>query len=142
MKTQTTLETLLENSSIIELVNHTIEKLKDSISADRVYGCDLHNELFNQDYFIIGYAAAEEWLQNNTGIFAAIEAIKEYEQDNFGLVSTDLSSSEKVCNMIVYILGEEILQQSSSISDNWDNLLTQDDINNIVSDLESYIETL
>ena len=39
----------------------------------------------------------------------SIDKIKEYEQDNFGEVSTDLSSSESVANMLAYILGEEIL---------------------------------
>ena len=31
------------------------------------------------------------------------------QNDNFGQVSTDLSSSESVANMLAYILGEEIL---------------------------------
>ena len=37
------------------------------------------------------------------------ETIKEYEQNNFGEVTTDLSCSESVANMLAYILGEEIL---------------------------------
>lgn len=144
MNTQhtTTLEQLLDNSQIIELVNYTIEKIKDTISEDKTYGCDLHNELFNTDYFIIGYAAAEEWLINNTGIFAAIEAIKDYEQYNFGVVHTDFSSSEKVCNMVVYLLGEDILAQSKTLQNKWDDKLSKKDLNKIVLDLEKYIQTL
>jgi len=41
-------------------------------------------------------------------VFEIIEFIKEYEQDNFGEVYTDLSDPCKVVNMYVYIIGEEI----------------------------------
>jgi len=68
----------------------------------------LHHYLLNEDYFIIGYYKAEQWLKKDS-IFNAIERIKNYENDNFGQVSTDLSSSENVANMLAYILGEEIL---------------------------------
>ena len=35
--------------------------------------------------------------------------IKEYENDNFGSVNTDFSDPEKVVNMYVYIIGEDIV---------------------------------
>ena len=35
--------------------------------------------------------------------------IKEYEEDNFGEVTTELDNPEKVVNMYVYILGEDIM---------------------------------
>ena len=41
--------------------------------------------------------------------FTIIVGPKEYEQNNFGEVTTDLSCSESVANMLAYILGEEIL---------------------------------
>lgn len=84
----------------------------DAINEGRVNDMDLqemHHEIFNTEYFIIGYYQAEEWLKANYGIFTAIDKIKKYETDNFGEVTTDLSSSERVVNMLVYILGEEIL---------------------------------
>jgi hypothetical protein len=73
---------------------------------------DLHFHLFNQDYYIIGYYQCEEWLKEH-GIspFEAIGIIKEYELDNFGEITTDISSSEKVVNMLVYIYGEELLYE-------------------------------
>ena len=42
-------------------------------------------------------------------MFEVIEVIKEYEQSNFGEVSTDLSDPEKIVNMYTYIVGEEIV---------------------------------
>ena len=120
-----------------ELINYAIEGL-NNVNAG-TYGCDLHHELFNTDYFIIGYYQAEQWLIANVGIFAAIEEIKEYEQSNFGQVSTDLSSSEKVVNMYAYIKGEEILSESKTLQDKWDNQLTDEDIQAIKDELNELL---
>ena len=90
-----------------DVKDYIIDQLTDNVGLDQYIG-DLHHYLLNEDYFIIGYYKAEQWLKKDS-IFNAIETIKEYEQDNFGQVSTDLSSSESVANMLAYILGEEIL---------------------------------
>lgn len=116
-----------------ELVNYAINGL-ESVSAG-VYACDLHNSLFNTDYFIIGYYPAEQWLINNVGIFAAIEEIKEYEKSNFGEVNTDFSSSEKVVNMYAYIKGEEILSDCPTIQKKWNDKLTDADLKKIKREL-------
>ena len=42
-------------------------------------------------------------------MFHIIEFIKEYEQNNFGEVSTDFSDPEKIVNMYVYIIGEDVV---------------------------------
>ena len=69
---------------------------------------DLHNQIFNEDYYIIGYYKAEQWLGSDT--FSVIAEVKDYEEMNFGESHTDFSSSEAVVNMYVYILGEEVIQ--------------------------------
>ena len=72
---------------------------------------DWHFHAFNEDYYIIGYYQAEEWLKRHSvSAFEAIETIREYEQDNFGGVHTKFDNAESVVNMYVYILGEEIIQ--------------------------------
>lgn len=126
----------IETSTVKLIVEHATDKLKE-LKGSAIYGCDLHNKLFNEDYFIIGYYPAEQWLIANGGIFNAINEIKEYEQGNFGTVSTDLSNSEKVCNMYVYILGEIVLQESDTLRDNWDNYLTDEQIDEIITELEA-----
>ena len=68
---------------------------------------ELHNEIFNTDYYIIGTYKAKKWLGDMA--FNIIGFIKEYEEDNFGEVFTDLSDPAKVVNMYVYIIGEEII---------------------------------
>ena len=68
---------------------------------------DLHYHAFNTDYYIIGTYQAKQWLGDQ--VFNVIDIIKQYEQDNFGEVNTDLSDPEKVVNMYAYIVGEEIV---------------------------------
>ena len=91
---------------------YIIQQLNDDVGLDQ-HISDLHHYLLNEDYFIIGSWRAEQWL-NKDSIFNAIETIKNYENDNFGQVSTDLSSSESVANMLAYILGEEILYNNDT----------------------------
>ena len=95
-----------------DVKNYIIQQLNDDVGLDQ-HISDLHHYLLNEDYFIIGYYQAEQWLKKDS-IFNAIEIIKNYENDNFGQVSTDLSSSENVANMLAYILGEEILYNNDT----------------------------
>lgn len=68
---------------------------------------DLHHHAFNTDYYIIGTFQATQWLGDN--VFDIIGIIKEYEEENFGEVSTDLTDPERIVNMYVYIVGEQIV---------------------------------
>jgi len=90
------------NDSLKDYDKETLEQLiKDN---------ELHHEIFNTDYYIIGRYACERWLLDGelNQTFEVIDFIKEYEKDNFGEVTTDFSNPEKVVNMYVYIIGEEI----------------------------------
>ena len=68
---------------------------------------EIHNRLFNEDYYIIGTFEAKEWLQNE--VFEIMEFVKDYEIDNFGESHTELTNPEKLVNMYVYIMGEIVL---------------------------------
>ena len=72
------------------------------------YYCDLHNELFNTDYY---YTYPGEAIKafNKISVFDAIGVIVEYEKDNFGEVNTDFTNPCEVANMLYYIVGEEVL---------------------------------
>lgn len=97
-----------------DVKNYIIDQLESDVGLDQ-HISDLHHYLLNEDYFIIGTWRAEEWLKkDNCSVFEAIEIIKEYEQSNFGQVSTDLSNFENVANMLAYILGEEILYNNNT----------------------------
>ena len=103
-----------------------IEALQDGYSG---YYCDLHNELFNTDYYIIGTHKAKEALREYD-VFDAIEKVQTYEQDNFGEVYTDLSNPEKLVNMLYYIIGEEVLiEMMDGVEvwhENWNNRATDE----------------
>jgi len=70
---------------------------------------DIHHYAFNEDYFIIGYYQAEQWLSDH--VFEVIGIIQDYEDMHFGESYTDLGNSEKVVNMYAYIVGEEVVNE-------------------------------
>lgn len=126
----------MENKTKLELVNTIIDALNDG-RLNNMPVSEIHHEVFNTDYFIIGYYQAEQWLIKNGGVFAAIETIQDYEKDNFGEVSTDLSNAEKVCNMLVYILGEEIINSLETIQKYWDEDTTEEILQELKTELEN-----
>lgn len=63
--------------------------------------------------------------------------IKQYENDNFGTVNTDFSEAEKVCNMYVYILGEEIINNLETVKNNWDDDFTPELLEELKTELEA-----
>ena len=102
------------NFKIDEIKEHAKENLLDCCNYDADFitqdESEIHNELFNTDYYIIGRYEATQWLKNET--FNIIGFIKDYEMDNFGEIYTDLSEAEKVVNMYVYIIGEQVLTET------------------------------
>jgi len=85
------------NDSIKEYDKEWIENNQD----------DLHHEIFNNDYYIIGTYKATQWLGDQ--VFNIIDFIKDYEESLFGEVTTDFASPEAIVNMYVYIIGEDIV---------------------------------
>jgi hypothetical protein len=104
-----------------EAIDAIVEALENGYDG---YYCDLHNEVFNMDYYIIGTYLAKEALKEYD-VFEAIELVQNYEKEQFGEVSTDLSNPEKLINMVWYVIGEEIIFEMYKIeafNDNWDNV--------------------
>ena len=125
----------METYNFLEAVK---QQLIDALEDGRLIGKpvnEIHNEVYNTDYFVIGYYQAEQYLIQHEGVFNAIGEIKEYEENNFGEVITDLSCSEKVCNMLAYIEGGNLLNSLSTISDNWDEELTEELVQEMLDEL-------
>ena len=103
-----------------------IECLQDGYSG---YYYDLHDEVFNTDYYIIGTHEAKEALKEYD-VFEAIEKVQDYEKSNFCEVYTDLSDPEKLINMLYYIIGEEVLYEMmegiEELDNNWDDEATEE----------------
>ena len=95
-----------------DVKDYLIQQLQDDVGLDNDIN-DLHHYLINEDYFIIGYYQARKWLEKES-VFEAIEKIKDYEQFNFGEVTTDFSDQEKTANMLAYILADEILNENNT----------------------------
>ena len=95
-----------------DVKDYLIQQLQDDVGLDNDIN-DLHHYLINQDYFLIGYYNCRKWLEKES-VFEAIEKIKEYEESNFGEVSTDFSNDEKVANMLAYVLADEILNEDKT----------------------------
>ena len=94
-----------------EIKSHFEDFINDENNKDFIENNleDLHHEIFNTDFYIIGRYKASQWLGDQ--VFNIINFIKEYENDNFGSVNTDFSEPEAVVNMYVYIIGEEIVAE-------------------------------
>ena len=94
-----------------EIKQHLLDYIADNYTTnlDQIDLGDLHHEAFNTDYYIIGTYKATQWLGDRA--FECIEVIKDYEQDNFGQVTTDFSSPEAVVNMYTYIVGELVVHE-------------------------------
>ena len=68
------------------------------------------------------------------GVFGAIEYVKNYETEQFGLVNTDLTDPEKVANMVAYINMDYVLNDLSNEFDiDIEEELTDQQANNIVN---------
>jgi hypothetical protein len=98
----------MKTSIKTELSNYILDCINDGIICNANKD-EWHNLLFNQDYYIIGYYNASQWLKShNIGEFEAIEIVRDYETDNFGEFTTEINS-ERIVNMLVYIYGEELI---------------------------------
>ena len=101
----------LPHSYTEEITAYAKDKMEELIrygDSDLTDSHEVHNQIFNMDYYIIGYFQAKTWLGSHA--FDAIGMVQDYEKDRFGEIYTDLSSPEKVANMVAYIIGEEITE--------------------------------
>ena len=101
------------------------EEIKDELQAHaeevaKTYGKDLdewdteglHDAAFNEDYYIIGYHNASEWLAKyKVAPLQALTFVHEWEKEHFG-ESRQYDNSEDLVTMIAYILGHEVVRDA------------------------------
>ena len=133
----------MENTQTYFTKNEALEDIKEILESYNGYYCDLHNEVFNTDYYIIGAYEAEKALEQY-GTFEAIRKIQEYENDNFGEVLTDLSDPEKIANMLYYIIGNEAIQDlyeySETFLENENSSATVENSDKIIQDINELLQ--
>ena len=120
------------NSLKLEALEAIKEALQDGYSS---HYSDLHNEVFNTDYYIIGTHQAKQFLESY-GVFDAIEEVQEYETNNFGEVYTELHNPEKLANMLYYIIGEEVLSELSEFNRYYDCIADEEMNEIIIADID------
>ena len=95
-----------------ELFQYGIERLKDLKPSSRELSdsSDIHHQLFNMDYYIIGYYEAEQWLkQHDISVFEGMDFCKEQEEMHFGEFMTNIDNAETLVNHIVYWVGYDLI---------------------------------
>lgn len=127
-----------------EAAEAIIDCLEDGYTG---YLCELHNEVFNYGYYETSKYIAADWFNDyEDGVFDVIEEIKNYEQDNFGEVTTDFSDASKVLNMFWYIIGEEVLGElmegSADCDDLWNEELTEEENKLVLKIFEERMEDM
>lgn len=101
----------METSVKIELAGHILDAINEG-RIDNANKDDWHFHLFNEDYYIVYYSEASNWLlRHHIDPFEAIGVCQRYEQEMFGEQNKVYDNSETTVNMLVYIYGEELLNE-------------------------------
>lgn len=122
-----------------EAIADIIETLEDGYNG---YYCDLHNEVFNTDYYVIGTYQAKEILKEYD-VFDAIELVQTYEEEQFGEIYTELSDPEKLLNMVYYIIGDEVIGEMYEIkefNDGWNDQADEETNLTIIKEMKELFD--
>tara|TARA_R100001509_G_scaffold131872_1_gene85261 strand:+ start:114 stop:407 length:294 start_codon:yes stop_codon:yes gene_type:complete len=93
----------MKNSIKTELLEHINESQKDGLKT--------HDEMFNQDYYIIGYYQSSQWLkEHGLGELEAANICYEFQRSHIGEVTT-FDNTETLVNHLVYWYGLELCNE-------------------------------
>lgn len=105
-------------NTMLSTIADKLEKGSDSLE-------DIQMNTTSDNLWIIGIYEASQALEEFSeedqiyasttlnGVFGAIEYVKNYETEQFGLVNTDLTDPREVANMVAYINMEYVLYDLS-----------------------------
>lgn len=94
----------MKDSIKTELLEHINESQNDGLTT--------HDEMFNEDYYIIGYYQSSQWLkEHGLGELEAVNICKDFEREHFGEVQTDIDNTETLVNHLVYWYGLELCNE-------------------------------
>tara|TARA_R100000781_G_scaffold104598_1_gene68339 strand:+ start:739 stop:1080 length:342 start_codon:yes stop_codon:yes gene_type:complete len=99
-------------SSIREELSEYITERATDTYLHNTDETDFHNRLFNEDYYIIGYYQAEQWLEGHgLSVFDAISICNDYEQNHLGEIQTTFDNAEKLVNNLVFWYGLDLVNE-------------------------------
>lgn len=100
----------MNNSIMQELNQHVEDLIADGvINTDNIE--DAHHIAFNQDYYIIGYYQAKQWLDSHgVDAWEAIAYVVEQHMQHFGEVylKPEDINEEHIVNLLVFFAGYDI----------------------------------
>lgn len=127
------------NSVTEELIYHILEYIEERDIIGK-YVHELHHYMFNEDYYLIYYSVCDEWIKkHNLDIYEILGTIQEYEEFNYGQITTKLDNSETIVNMYVYIKGQEILNDLETITNNWNDKVNKKIKKDLIKELKNLI---
>lgn len=101
----------MRNTVRQELLGHIQDRISDGV-IDNTNKEDWHFHCFNEDYYIIGYYKASQWLKrHDIDPFEAIGICQQWEEDMLGEKQKIYDNAESVVNMLAYVWGEELLAE-------------------------------
>ena len=99
---------------------------------------DVFNDLFNSDYYIIGYKEAADALKEY-GVFKALEEVQRWDVENFGEWNTDYTDPEKIANTLEYIHASEYMQEMLDRAGLYlEDETTAENVNEFIETLKEY----
>lgn len=126
----------MKNSIKNELCSYLVDLINEGVLTVDNVG-DWHFYAFNENYYIIGYYEAEQWMKKHgVSSFEAISECVHYERDNFGECYKTYDNAETTVNMYVYILGEELISEMLEDLRIYGNRIDEDDLAECIAWLE------
>ena len=91
-----------------EIASEMIEYIENYGIQD-IYLCDIANELYNTDYYMIGIYQCKEWLKKYfDDMLETIEYWEDETDEPYGNMITDV---EKLVSLVVYTVADNILYE-------------------------------
>lgn len=126
-----------------EVIDDIINMLEDISEDGEWEASELHNAIFNSDYYLDFEDEAQSALEEY-GVFKAIRYVKAFENDTWAEDYTDYSDPIKLANMLHYAMGynamfnNEISKEFSRII--YDNCYSIDEIvrNELLEELKRF----
>ena len=92
-----------------EIANEMFISFKDYESIQDMYLCDIANEFYNNDYYIIGIYQSKEWLKKYfDDMLEVIEYWEDETGEQYGQMITDV---EKLATLVAYTVADTILYE-------------------------------
>lgn len=126
---------------IFETVKSALVDCITSLDRPSVY--DLHSHLYNGTQHFI-YSTAAKKATAELGTWECIGVVQKYEKTQLGEVYTPLHDACRVANMVIYIMGYELLDKiyadTEYFGDKWYEQLSAEDLSHMLTLAEQWFE--